>query len=1044
MDVGPSIGRGVRAESGVAMRGRLILWAACLILASISAHASYVNFESSHVHPIARTPDGQRLLAVNTPDAMLEVFIIEADGSLTPERAIAVGLEPVTVVARTSSEAWVVNHLSDTVSIVDLVAGTTTRTLFVGDEPTDVAFTQGRAFVAISQEDVVKVFNLANLNVAPTIVPLFGRDVRALAVSLDGSRVYATVLRSGNQTTLVTTGVIFPGSGALNFDAARLTALNLRNLNCTAPPPPYPPLPAGIQRNPALTDPPDGLPKVSLIVRWDEGAGKWLDDAGQDWTHCLPYRLPDRDLFSIDATTLAVTSVSSLGTTLFDVSVQPGTGRVWVPNTDARNHVRFEHPLGVQGHVVENQLSVVDPGAGNSVTRIDLNAHIDRGSSPATNLAQRQASISQPGMMTWSTDGSRAWLTAIGSRKLFQVDGTCQSAACIFGANRAAPEAVEVGEGPTGVVFDEARDRLYVLNRISHSLAVVEASTLSLIAQRPLHDPSPAATREGRRFLYDGIDSSRHGDAACSSCHISGDMDGLAWDLGNPAGVLAPYSLPNDNVRFVIPVGGNPVECLPSQCASHAGFDPQKGPMTTQTLRGMLEPLHWRGDRATMNDFNGAFVDLMGTLDIGPVNGHPAGLTATDMEKFRQFSLATRFPPNPYRNIDDTMPCGLRSTDPGCEVLVHGSLFPGNPTEGQRIFDVLPTDAGQPCRSCHTHPFGAGGGKLGGVTPSEPTSVNAAALFNGNADGSPHSDLKIPHLRNMYEKFGPVWAPPAGAPVNAKVGFGLTHDGSLPDLFRFFSVSVFNLSAANQAQQVRDISAFMFFFPTDTKPAVGRQVTLPAGTPPTGSPADEDLLGKLTTLGDLNFAGRHCDLVASALVAGELRYWRWAGGAWLGDEANQPPLSMLALRQGASGPITFLCGTIGSGLRLGGDRDEDAVFNADDCAPDDAGSWGEPTAVTSLRLAQDPVTTLIWDPQAAVAGPGLRFDVLGGELSVLRASGIAAATSCLESDLEPASWEDAPDPAPGAGRFYLVRAVNACGAGDLGPGREPIQGYICP
>jgi len=86
----------------------------------VSARAAYVNFESSHVHPIDLTPSGTRLLAVNTPDALLEVFAVAADGTLTSQRAIPVGLEPVTVVARTDAEAWVVNSLSDTVSIVDL------------------------------------------------------------------------------------------------------------------------------------------------------------------------------------------------------------------------------------------------------------------------------------------------------------------------------------------------------------------------------------------------------------------------------------------------------------------------------------------------------------------------------------------------------------------------------------------------------------------------------------------------------------------------------------------------------------------------------------------------------------------------------------------------------------------------------------------------------------------------------------------------------------------------------------------------------------
>ena len=39
--------------------------------------------------------------------------------------------------------------------------------------------------------------------------------------------------------------------------------------------------------------------------------------------------------------TLAVTPVTGVGTLLFDVSVNPGNGKVYVANTDARNLVRF-------------------------------------------------------------------------------------------------------------------------------------------------------------------------------------------------------------------------------------------------------------------------------------------------------------------------------------------------------------------------------------------------------------------------------------------------------------------------------------------------------------------------------------------------------------------------------------------------------------------------------------------------------------------------------------------------------------------------------
>jgi YVTN family beta-propeller protein len=1010
--------------------------------AALAAHAatSYVNFESSHVHPIATA--GERLLAVNTPDAVLEVWTIEKDGSLTHEAAIPVGLEPVTVVARTDTEAWVVNNLSDTVSIVDLLTGTVTQTLHVGDEPTDVVFAAGKAFVAVSQEDAVKVYTLASLSTPPTVVPLFARDIRALATT--GTQVYAVALRSGNQTTVVNGNIIFDGNQS-GLSASRLAALNLTDITCNGAPPGYPPLPTGIARNPALTDPPATQnPPVSLIVSWDEANTRWADEDGSDWTHCLPYRLPDHDLFAIDATSLAVTEVDHLGTSLFEVSVQPGTGRIYVPATDARNSVRFEHPLGVQGHVVDNLFSVVDPGAGNSVTRIDLNTHINRGSDPATNLAERVASISQPGMMVWNSTGSTGYLTAIGSRKVFRVAGGCLTGGCVFGATRATPDVVESGEGPTGVALHEGHDRLYVLNRISHSLAVVEASTLTLLETLPLHDPSSDDTRLGRRFLYDGIDSSGHGDAACSSCHLSGDLDGLGWDLGDPTGEMVAYSTEMDNVRFVVPMSGIPVQCDPTVCASHEGFDPQKGPMTTQTLRGMLEPLHWRGDRPTMNDFNVAFVGLMGKEDIGPISGKPAGLSATDMERFRQFALALSYPPNPNRDVNDSTPCPLRSVDPNCEVQPFGSIRAGNPTEGALLFDGFPSDASQPCLSCHTHPFGAGGGTLGGVAPTEPTTPTTAALFNGDADESPHSDLKIPHLRNIYDKPGPVLPDPMGPVTETKTGFGLIHDGSVPDMFRFLSNSVFSLPDANQARELRDISTFMFYFPTGIKPSVGRQATVPAGAPPTGSAGDETLIATLISLGDRIDSNRHCDLAAAALSGGRMRRWHLHDGSWNTDAAAEPPVSTTTMRTGASGPVTFTCVTLDSGPRLGGDLDEDIVLDGDDCAPADAASWAPTITISNLTLEKSGVTQLSWGDQSVGAGPGLAHDVLGGDLSALRTFGIAA-TTCVDGSIQVNGYDDPrTDPVAGDGYVYLVRITNGCGTATLGVGRGAAETVVCP
>jgi YVTN family beta-propeller protein len=1021
------------------------------VLAAGAARAQYVNFEVSQVHPIDLTPLGGKLLVVNTPDATLEVFAVDGAGNLTHDATIPVGLEPVTVVARTDSEAWVVDQLSDTVSIVDLAARTVVRTLRVGDEPTDVAFAGGRAFVAVRRadpipgvpptpntkdlpEDLLRVYTLADLASPPKNVPLFSNRIRALAVSNGGGTVYAVAQDSGNQTAVVDANIAF-GNNA-NLNPVRLSALGLNPMTCASPPPPYPPMPPGISRNPALIDPPDGVPKVGLIVKWDAATSQWKDDAGQNWTSCLPFRMPDHDLFAIDATTLAVTSVDHLGTTLFDVSVQPGTGKIWIPNTEARNTVRFEPR--VSGHVVDDRLTVVNPSAGNAATIIDLNSHIDRASNPATNLTERLASISQPGMMVWKSDGSTAYLTAIGSRKLFAVDGACSSGSCVFGPTRATPRAVDVGEGPTGVALDEGKNRLYVLNRFSNRVAVVDAATLTKLREVPLHDPSGATLSDGRRFLYDAVLSSGHGDIACSSCHISGDKDGISWDLGDPPGNFVPYANANDNVRFVVPQGNEPTACDSAICAAHQGFDPQKGPMATQTLRSMLEPLHWRGDRATMNDFNPAFVGLLGSHDAGPVNGKPAGLSAADMETFRQFALGMRLPPNFYRNTDDTLPTQFEIPFPADNHGTPPNII-SNPSRGLAVFDTFPTDAGQPCRACHGHPFGAAGGQLGGVTPAEPTSLSAAALFNGDADQSPHSDVKIPHLRNIVDKPGFFFGTPAN-PYDVKAGIGFAHDGTIPNLLTFLSIAVFDLTAAD----ARDLTGLLLHFPTEHKPAVGRHLTCPQGAPPQAG-CDETLLTLVTTLGDLTNVNRHCELTASALSGGRVKSYRLSGGSWLSDVPSDPPVTTAALRTGAEGPISFLCATRGSGVRLGGDRDEDGVLNGADCAPGDATAWAPTVEVAAFSVSGATPTDLSWTAQSGSSGPGVVYDVVGGLLSELRLSGLAAATACVAPDLIAASYSDArPPPVPGEGFYYLIRAENSCGSASFGPGRAVLDTLTCP
>src|SRR5262249_48969760 len=154
---------------------------------------------------------------------------------LTHTGTVPVGYEPVAVAARTDTEVWVVNHLSDSVSIVDLSGPQprVVRTLLVGDEPRDLVFagsTGNLAFIttahrgrnsqvqlaALTTQGIgradVWVFDATSLGATLggtplTVITMFGDTPRALATSRNRGTVYAAVFQSGNQTTTLSEGV---------------------------------------------------------------------------------------------------------------------------------------------------------------------------------------------------------------------------------------------------------------------------------------------------------------------------------------------------------------------------------------------------------------------------------------------------------------------------------------------------------------------------------------------------------------------------------------------------------------------------------------------------------------------------------------------------------------------------------------------------------------------------------------------------------------------------------------------------------------------
>src|SRR6266853_6258077 len=129
------------------------------LAATVCAQSSYVNFEGKQTSPVRLSPDGTRLFAVNTPEARLSVFDVSQPSNPRLIAEIPVGVEPVSVNPRNNDEAWVVNEVSDSVSIVSVSNGIVVDTLYAKDEPADVVFAGGKAFVSESRNHQVAVFD---------------------------------------------------------------------------------------------------------------------------------------------------------------------------------------------------------------------------------------------------------------------------------------------------------------------------------------------------------------------------------------------------------------------------------------------------------------------------------------------------------------------------------------------------------------------------------------------------------------------------------------------------------------------------------------------------------------------------------------------------------------------------------------------------------------------------------------------------------------------------------------------------------------------
>lgn len=911
------------------------------------------TFESGPVRPLALAADGRRLFVANLPNGSLDIYTV-TDTGLQAESVVHVGLDPVAVAVRSAGEVWVVNHLSDSVSVVDVSATPprVTRTLLVGDEPRDIVFAgpeRQRAFITTARRGQhrasldlssvpgagdpqlttaglgradVWVFDAANLGGTLggrplAILTLRSDTPRGLAVSPDGRTVYAAALHSGNRSTVIPSQLMCDG-----FDS---------NAPCTIGGVQVP----GSALGPATNKAGMPAPRVGLIVKAD-AAGRWRDARQRDWSNAVRFDLPDEDLFTIDAQALSVSSsVSGVGTTLFNVAVNPVSGAVYVSNTEARNDLRFEGPgifagATLQGRLAESRITVVQSS---KVAARHLNKHLNYALRPAPASA-KAASLATPLDMVVSADGRTLYVAAFGSGKVGVYPTAALEDDSFDPAALARSHLSISGGGPSGLALDSARNRLYVATRFDNGVSVVDLGSGRETQHLKLPNPESAAITIGRRLLYDAQASSSNGEASCAACHVFGNTDHLAWELGDPDADVV-----RTPVTIKLELGA--VGQLVNGSGDTRTLHPMKGPMGTQTLRGMANhgAMHWRGDRVegvfgkdmrTKPPFDSDLSFRNFIVAFEGLLGKESPLAVNDMQAFADFALAIVPPPNPIRNLDNSLTPAQargRSFFMGCDGADASTGQPascnadGRPIGQGHFSDGIPLlNLGFTCEGCHT--------------------LNPAQGFFGTDGQSSFEALpqiiKIPHLRNLYDKvgmFGSAPIPGANTGDNAHKGaqvrgFGFSHDGASDSIFRFLQARVFNGAQNGRVgftggdAQRRDVEAFMLAFDSDLAPVVGQQVTLDASNAAAAGPRIDLLRARALAPFVSKAVGGNvteCELVVRGVVGNRATtfvlksdgtYARDDGGAALTEDG------LRGLARTAGQALTYTCMPPGWAPRL--------------------------------------------------------------------------------------------------------------------------------
>ncbi len=604
--------------------------------------------------------------------------------------------------------------------------------------------------------------------------------------------------------------------------------------------------------------------------------------------------LPDRDLVAIVPDALDPTldaydptrDVRALGTILFDVSRRPGTTELWVPNTEALNGEFVGEVNFVAGQVVSNRISIVDATGATAPILLDLDA-----------LAPAGVRCAQPTSVAFHAGLGEAYVAGYGSDVIAVLD-TTGSVPVWKGHVRLTSSSGE-RVGVRNLLVEG--DSLLAFNRGQVSLTRIDlAGGISgeVLAPLPMTlgaDPTPPAVRRGRMQLSDA-NHSKSQTSSCASCHVDGHIDLIGWDL---SGFLDPEGTPEDQLTFEVD---------------------RKGPMLTQSMRDLSRttPLHWRGEKPSLEVFNSTFVNLM-EREVG---GLPAALSEQEFDDIIAYSQSLAWPANPLQQAD-------RSLTP-------------QELEGQMLFTEVNTNPQGTCSACHRAPFGTSG-----------------ELLNISLAQQIPEGFVVPHLRGIAQRSAQAHDLGLGGPMVSELGFGLSHSGLRNSVPAFIAgIATFQLDAS----QSQSVEAFLHALDTGLAPSTARQFTIQPSDAASGSSAQLDALladaerGWCDVVVTAGFANLGSGLETLTAVYDPV-YHRLQ----LPFQSLQvPPTLLLAYSAVKNVELTIYGLPVGMGWRIALDPDDDGALSGDEklagTSPDDADSDDDGFADGhELRNGMDPL-----------------------------------------------------------------------------------------